>query len=145
MSFLDRITESLFGGGSTIYKGDFAGIPQRIRIDRHGVIEVEMSPGEWRAFHALPRGERAWLLATTWEDNGVGELLARWDSNITLIEEMRWKVDGLKPAESHIRTALKDLLRATEPVVAEKPATPLDYVGLHDAWKRALRALEAAS
>jgi len=142
MSILNRIIESLFSGGPTTYKGDFAGVPQRIRIDRHGVIEAETKPGEWRAFHALPGAERAWLLATTWEDNGVGELLARWHSNITLIEEMRRKVDGVKLAESHIRTALKDLLRATEPMVADEPATPRDYVELHDARKRAIGALE---
>jgi hypothetical protein len=55
---------------------------------------------------------------------------------------MREDVVGLKPAESHIRTALKDLLRATEPMVADEPATPRDYVELNDARKRALRALE---
>ena len=142
MSILNRIAESLFGGGSTIYKGDFAGVPQRIRIDRHGVIEAGTKPGEWRAFHALPRGERAWLVATSWGNRGISELLARWDSNITRIEEMREDVVGLKPAEPHIQTALKDLLRATEPMVADEPATPRDYVELHDARKRALRALE---
>jgi len=142
MSFLDRIAKSLFGGGFTTYKGDFAGIPQRIRIDRHGVIEAETKPGEWQVFHKLPRGERAWLLATSWDDRGVGELLARWDSNITRIEEMREGVVGLKPAESHIRTALKDLLRATEPMVADEPATPRDFVELHDARKRSIGALE---
>ena len=142
MSILDRITKSLFGGGSTTYKGDFAGVPQRIRIDRHGVIEVEMQPGEWRAFHALPRSERARLVATSWDDRGVGELLGRLDSNITRIEEMREDVVGLKPAEPHIQTALKDLLRATEPMVADEPATPRDYVELHDARNRAIGALE---
>ena len=142
MSILNRIIKSLFSGGPTTYKGDFAGVPQRIRIDRHGVIEAETKPGEWRAFHALPRSERAWLVATSWDDRGVGELLARWDSNITRIEEMRWKVDGVKLAESHIRTALKDLLRATEPMVADEPATPRDFVELHEARKRAIGALE---
>ena len=142
MSILDRITKSLFGGVSTTYKGDFAGLPQRIRIDHHGVIEAETKPGEWRAFHALPKGERAWLVATSWDDRGVGELLARWDSNITRIEEMREDVVGLKPAEPHIQTALKDLLRATEPMVADEPATPRDYVGLHEARNRAIGALE---
>jgi len=142
MSFLDRLNKSLFGGGSTTYKGDFAGVPQRIRIDRHGVIEVETKPGEWRAFHALPRGERAWLVATSWGNRGISDLLARWDSNITRIEEMRENVVGLKPVESHIRTALKDLLRATEPMVADEPATPRDFVELHEARKRAIGALE---
>jgi hypothetical protein len=142
MSILNRIAESLFGARSTIYKGDFAGVSQRIRIDRNGVIEAETKPGEWRAFHALPRGERAWLVATSWGNRGISELLARWDSNITRIEEMRWKVDGVKLAESHIRTALKDLLRATEPMVADEPATPRDFVELHEARKRAIGALE---
>ena len=142
MSILNRITKSLFGGGSTTYKGDFAGVPQRIRIDRHGVIEAEMKPGEWRAFHRLPKGERAWLVATSWDDRGVGELLARWDYNITRIEEMREDVVGLKPAESHIRTALKDLLAASAPMVADRPTTAHDYVELNEARKRALGALE---
>ena len=145
MSILDRITKSLFGGGSTTYKGDFAGVPQRIRIDRHGVIEVEMKPGEWRAFHRLPKGERAWLVATSWDDRGVGELLARWDSNITRIEEMRWKVDGVKLADTKgdaLRAALKDLLAASAPMAGDKPATVRDFVELYDARKRAIRALE---
>ena len=115
MSILNRITKSLFGGDSTTYKGDFAGILQRIRIHRHGVIEAEMKPGEWRAFHRLPKGERAWLVATSWDDRGVGKLLARWDSNITRIEEMRWKVDGVKLADTKgdaLRAALKDMIDA---------------------------------
>lgn len=145
MSFLDRITKSLFGGGPTTYQGDFAGVPQRIRIDRHGVIEAETKPGEWQAFHALPRGERAWLVATSWDDRGVGELLARWDSNITRIEEMRWKVDGVKladPKEDALRAALKDLIDAAEPMTGDNPAKLSDYKELYDARKRALRVLE---
>ena len=145
MSFLDRIAKSLFSGGPTAYKGDFAGVPQRIRIDRHGVIEAEMKPGEWRAFHRLPKGERAWLVATSWDDRGVGELLARWDSNITRIEEMRWKVDGVKLADTKgdaLRAALKDLLAASAPMAGDKPATVRDFVELYDARKRAIRALE---
>ena len=143
MSILNRITKSLFGGDSTTYKGDFAGILQRIRIDRHGVIEAETKPGEWRAFHALPRGERARLVATSWDDRGVGELLARWDSNITRIEEMKWKVDGVKVADPKgdaLRAALKDMIDAAEPMAGEKLATVRDYVELYDARKRALRA-----
>ena len=145
MSFLNRIAESLFGGGSTIYKGDFAGVPQRIRIDRHGVIEAETKTGEWQAFHRLPRGERARLVATSWDDRGVGELLARWDSNITLIEEMKWKVDGVKladPKQDALRAALKDLIDAAEPMTGDEPATVRDFVELHDARKRAIGALE---
>lgn len=40
---------------------------------------------------------------------------------------------------------LKELADAAEPMVGEKPATTRDYVELHDARKRALRVLEAAS
>lgn len=145
MSFLDRIAKSLFGGDSTTYKGDFAGVLQRIRIDRHGVIEAETKPGEWRAFHTLPRGERAWLVATSWDDRGVGKLLARWDTNITRIEEMRWKVDGVKladPKEDALRAALKDMIDAAEPMAGGEPVAVRNFVRLHDARKRAIRALE---
>ena len=36
----------------------------------------------------------------------------------------------------------RGLIDAAEPIVADKPATTRDYVELHDARKRALRALE---
>lgn len=145
MSALNRIIKSLFSGGPTAYKGDFAGVPQQIRIDRHGVIEAETKPGEWQVFHKLPRGERARLVATTWDDRGVCEVLARWDYNITRIEDMRWKVDGVKladPKQDALRAALKDLIDAAEPMTGDEPATVRDCVELHDARKRAIRALE---
>ena len=145
MSLLDRITKSLFGGGSTTYKGYFAGLPKRVRIDHNQVIEAETNPGEWQVFHNLPKGERAWFVATTWEDKWVGELLARWDTNLTKIEEMNWKVVGVKlaePREDALRVALKDLVDASEPMVGDAPAPARDSVELRDARKRALKVLE---
>jgi hypothetical protein len=44
--------------------------------------------------------------------------------------------------EDVLRSAIKDLADAAAPIVADKPATTRDYVELHDARKRALRALE---
>jgi len=45
--------------------------------------------------------------------------------------------------EDVLRSAIKDLADASEPIVADKPATVSDYVELHDARKRALQVLEA--
>ena len=62
--------------------------------------------------------------------------------------------DGIERISAHCNTrvklrdaldALKDLAEAAAPIVADKPATTLDYVELHDARKRALIVLEVAS
>jgi hypothetical protein len=73
----------------------------------------------------------AWLLGQAFNE---GWLVAR-------VEFQRQR----KTEGDVLRSAIRDLVEASEPMVGDKPATPLDYVGLHDAWKRALRALEAAS
>lgn len=53
----------------------------------------------------------------------------------TVVQPLIAEVDRL-------RAALKDLIDAAEPMAGDEPATVRDYVELHDARNRAIRALE---